>query len=186
MKCQTKSRQWENVLWGITLQAEHNFIITKAINVLLECIYVALQFRSSPLHNSVWAVRKCLAFIRRSASYHRTAQGVSLISWQQVAAQALQLWEMLRMSFHCNVGQSVELCSTFIFWLPGLKLVTDEKLQLFRLHIIFVQMEAAWLKNSKFYSYKGQKADVTLLCNSCWVINLAFQQAFSQWWMEPA
>ena len=60
---------------GKTLRLEYTFIVSKAVRLLLDCIYVALQFRSSPIHNTMWAVRKCLAFIRRSASYHRTAEG---------------------------------------------------------------------------------------------------------------
>ena len=54
-----------------TLNLEYTFTVTNPVTQLLE--YSGL--RSSPIHNTIWGVRKCLAFIRRSAGYHRTTEG---------------------------------------------------------------------------------------------------------------
>jgi len=72
-----KRRKKDSPLSGIELLTRYTFSITKAVRVVSECIYVTREFRSSPTRNTRLAVWKCLTFIRRSASYHRTAEGCS-------------------------------------------------------------------------------------------------------------
>ena len=168
---------------GKTLRLEYTFIVSKAVRLLLDCIYVALQFRSSPIHNTMWAVRKCLAFIRRSASYHRTAEGrcwSADIKWLHKHSGCangknvvpLKCWSVSTTLLHIYVLIARIIISSLRY--PCSLSVC----------ILWGSDELAWHEISKLYSSIVQQTDVTVLWIACWINNLAFQQACSQCLME--